>query len=169
MHITHTGPALRAKQCGHMALWARRCAHLATRQVGMVCGGVAASAGLAFGEWGGPRAFAECPTGVAPAESKPAPPLDNMDKEVIERRDFVVYDHSGRAISLRAVHQALTSVQVALIGEYHDDPIAHALEVGQPVGRANPKLPLGLPLLWELVAHPGGTAWPGVWACPPSH
>jgi hypothetical protein len=108
-----------------------------------VCGGscVAASAGLALGEYGGPRAFAEgrSRVGVTAAPAKLTAP-DNKDKEVIERRDFVVYDHSGRAVSLRAVHQALTSVQVALIGEYHDDPIAHALEVrlpSQAVGRAS--------------------------------
>lgn len=47
---------------------------------------------------------------------------------VKEGRDFQVYDHTGARVSLEVIIDSLTNVEVLFLGEYHDDPIAHALE-----------------------------------------
>lgn len=50
-----------------------------------------------------------------------------------EGRDFMAYDGKGRAVSFsQVVEEALARVnlepKVVFLGEYHDDPVAHALE-----------------------------------------
>eukprot|EP00854_Cymbomonas_tetramitiformis_P012108 gene12108-14309_t len=56
---------------------------------------------------------------------------------VEEGRDFQVYDHTGKnnansilcaRVSMEVIIDSLTNVEVLFLGEYHDDPIAHALE-----------------------------------------
>ncbi|KAK3248464.1 hypothetical protein CYMTET_42072 [Cymbomonas tetramitiformis] len=47
---------------------------------------------------------------------------------VEEGRDFQVYDHTGARVSMEVIIDSLTNVEVLFLGEYHDDPIAHALE-----------------------------------------
>jgi hypothetical protein len=115
-------------QHGRVALTYDNSNHMA-----LVSGGLAATV-LAASVASGLSTFSACAEGATTARppqpaAQESKPTSRLDTSVIESRDFVVYDHTGTAVSLSAVTEALRKVQVALIGEYHDDPIAHALEV----------------------------------------
>src|SRR6266852_6095740 len=67
------------------------------------------------------------PAQKAPGEHKPTAP--DKKPEPIGDKHFRVYDAKGNPTSLDAVLQGMQAVDVVFLGESHDDPVAHVLQV----------------------------------------
>lgn len=67
---------------------------------------------------------ASLPQGAAPSNASPG-----IQRQLKEGADFQAYDAAGRPVPLEAVVAAFGGVDAVLLGEYHDDAVAHRLEL----------------------------------------
>jgi uncharacterized iron-regulated protein len=65
----------------------------------------------------------------AHAQAAPAADSSSTPLEIVEGRDYRVYDREGSPTSIAAIVRASLGEEVLLVGEEHDDMVGHALEV----------------------------------------
>jgi uncharacterized iron-regulated protein len=59
----------------------------------------------------------------------PKPPAEEKKTEPVGDRHYRVYDAKGNATTLDALLDRMSSVSVVFLGEYHDDPVAHHVQL----------------------------------------
>lgn len=65
---------------------------------------------------------------LVPAAARAQHPATGTATEVVEGRDFRVYDAKGRSKSFAEVVRAMAGVDAVLVGETHDDDVGHGVE-----------------------------------------
>lgn len=89
-------------------------------------------------EAAGTAAPADAVSSSAPSPDSDAPKPNSNDPrsgssrapiKLQQGRDFQAYDRDGNAVSLRTIVRQVADVDIVLMGEYHDDAMAHMLEL----------------------------------------